>query len=198
MNEARAIWTAAVVIALFCAGWTPGRARAEMERAAIAVALVWLLFIWSKSNVYLTPVQAIYGATGVIVDPKRLWAMQDAALACYVYVLWDRGRNWALAAVGGALVAQIGLHAAFFGQPYRNYRWPMDLLFMVQLAAVAMQGGWHIGGLVRDFCRRLDWRALARRAGGVGAGAPSRSGDRGAHGRVPTPGASGGLDDGRC
>lgn len=127
---------------------TPGRHRDSTILAALIIALVWLLCAWAYAP--YTPSQMILDATGAMVMPRRIWAVQDALAFCAMHWIWWRGRDPVVAIVGVLIFAQIGLHVV---ATLHGWRWGMvspymDRLFEAQLAAVAIQGGWHVGDMV--------------------------------------------------
>lgn len=160
MTSAQALWGFALAVALFCAAHSPGNRRPAIE-AGVVVLANWLLCMWAYAPV--TPVDLIWRAARIEMDPVALWRMQDTVFCLFLAWRFYQAPHAVTAIVGGALVAQIWLHG--FSEHWAAYSAALDTIFGLQLLAIGWQGGGYIGRRIRNRAARRSLLRMGSRRG---------------------------------
>lgn len=144
MNPVTALFGVLTATAIVMAAFSPERRHSFV--AAMVVGLTWII------SALILP-----------HAPKTLiaWPLQDLVAGCAMVTLWQHNpRRWKMAFIL-SLLAQSGLHAAFWVIAPPEYRWlyryeaAVNVLFAFQLCATAFPGTRNVVRMVGNSLFRL-------------------------------------------
>lgn len=154
--------TLCMALALILAGQMPRREWAVAWPAVFVCAASFIMCEWA-CVAYLTPAQMIYGATGQLVDPYKLFALQDAIASAWLASVYYVNRSPVVGTVGALFGVDVVVHLMGASGAIPDRQPYIDTLFVAQLICIS----WHGAGASEQRIR--DWLADYR-AGSMGVG----------------------------